>query len=404
LSFDTQHFLSAGFVIEAASMFVTSDFLPSYTAHFDFFTENTNETAKKKSMMLGNAVSGVKFTVSLQLLTRVFTFVLNTLVLRQVASSVFGLAAQLQLITNLTLFLSREAVRRALVRGGSRTLAWVALFPFGVVICPLIGWLWLNGASVDELQVPYFQLSVLVTLLATLVELLGEPAYARNLAAMRYRARFVIEGVAVLGMCATLFVSVTVFSLGLLSWALGQLVFAALSTIGNFVAAASNETTKEKAEAQNQTKSDVGFWLLVAFQWQASQQVLLQEGERLLLKVSSTSLSDQGLYAIVANLGSLLVRSIFLPLEDVAGTYFSRLLLTSDSNTKDSNENNHKLNTAKSRDEASAVLRVVLHLLTFVSLLLVAFGPPLSFVAIDFLYGARISNSDAPAILSAYCL
>ena len=60
--------------------------------------------------MLGDAVRGVKLMMLLQLLSRVVTFGLNTLVVRQVAPEVVGAAAQLQLITNLTLFFSREAV------------------------------------------------------------------------------------------------------------------------------------------------------------------------------------------------------------------------------------------------------------------------------------------------------
>jgi hypothetical protein len=335
--------------------------------------------------MLGNAVSGVKWLVLLQLLTRVFTFVLNALVLRQVSSEVFGVAAQLQVITNLTLFFSREAVRRAIVRGGSQRLAWLSLLPLGVMSCAVVGWVWLRNASAAELAVPHFETSVLLTLVATMVELTGEAAYARNLAAMRYRARFAIESAGVVAMCVALFVSVTFFSLGLLSWAIGQLAFAIVSATGNVVVSAASEKKKDEEPSKQ-----IGLGLLLAFQWQATQQVLLQEGERILLKLSASSLSNQGLYAVVANLGSLLVRTLFLPLEDVACTYFSRLLLSQQGE--------------KSRKELAAVLRIILHLLSLISLLIVTLGPPLSFFGLDLLYGSRISDSEAPAILRAYCV
>ncbi len=333
--------------------------------------------------MLGNAVSGVKLMVSLQLLSRVFTFVLNALVLRQVSSEVFGAAAQLQAVSNLVLFFSREGVRRACARGAPSSLARMCLL-FGVFSGALVGALWLKAASRAELAIEHFQAAVLLVLAAAMIELLGETAYTQNVAALRYRARFFIESAAVLAMCATLFVGVTFFSLGLMSWGLGQVAFALVNTVGNVVAAG------RKPPQTSQQQESVGIWLLVAFQWQATQQVILQEGERLLLKVTSSSLADQGLYAVVTNLGSLLVRSLFLPLEDVAGTYFSRLLLSK--------------NNREAEKEAASVLRIVLHLLSLISLLLVALGPPLSFFGLDLLYGSRISDSAAPSILKAYCL
>jgi oligosaccharide translocation protein RFT1 len=336
--------------------------------------------------MLGDAVRGVKLMMLLQLLSRVVTFGLNALVVRQVAPEVVGVAAQLQLITNLTLFFSREAVRRALARGqgvGGELLAWAPLFPLGVASCAAVGWAWLAGASGAERAVPGFAPAVLLTLLASLVELAGEPAFALNLRAMRYRARFVIESAAVLALCGTLFVSVTVLQLGLIGWGLGQLAFAIVSALGNSVAAggcgggAGRSRWPTGAEAR----------LLLAFQWQAVQQLLLQEGERLLMKLSSAPLAAQGMYAVVANLGSLLVRSIFFPLEDVAGTYFARVLSGG----------------ASRKGEAAAVLAALLHLLLTGALFVLSLGPPLAFFGLDLLYGARLSHSAAPAILRAYC-
>lgn len=64
-------------------------------------------------------VSGFQYLMGLQLATRISTFVLNTAVLRRVEPSVFGAATQLQTITNLTLFASREALRRTVMRSDS---------------------------------------------------------------------------------------------------------------------------------------------------------------------------------------------------------------------------------------------------------------------------------------------
>ncbi len=335
--------------------------------------------------MLGDAVRGVKLMVLLQLLTRVVTFGLNTLVLRGVDTAVVGAASQLQLITNLTLFFSREAVRRVLARGdggGGELLAWLPLVPLGLVSCAAAAWIWGGGGGADE-AVPQLGLAVRMTLLASLIELAGEPAFVANLRAMRYRARFVIESCAVFAMCATLFVSVRVLELGVLGWGLGQVAYAVVSSAGNVAAAG---TASVAACRKWPSGAYVRLW--AAFQWQSTQQVLLQEGERIVLRLSGLSLSDQGVYSIVANLGSLLVRSLFLPLEEVACTYFSRLLA----------KGNEK------RAEAAEVLAVVLHLLLLVSLCIVSLGPPLAYFALDLLYGVRVAATAGPDILRAYCV
>lgn len=141
--------------------------------------------------------------------------------------------------------------------------------------------------------------------------------------------------------------------------------------------------------------------LWAAFQWQAVQTLLLQEGEKILLKsrhrharrgvfslcdaaVTST-LVDQGLYAVVANLGSLVVRIVFLPLEDVAYAYFARLLAVPSS-------------SGRARD----VLRVLLRLLATMGAFVLALGPPLSFFVLDLLCVSRLVFSCALRALTAH--
>jgi O-antigen/teichoic acid export membrane protein len=100
------------------------------------------------------SLSGFKYLVSLQLATRVATFGLNTAVLRYVDPHVFGAASQLQMITNITLFISRESIRRTTARIDSKDkdlslLPWLAVFPLGVIATCIVGWLWIWGASLE---------------------------------------------------------------------------------------------------------------------------------------------------------------------------------------------------------------------------------------------------------------
>jgi oligosaccharide translocation protein RFT1 len=76
------------------------------------------------------SVTGFKYMVALQLATRLATFALNTAVVRHVEPAVFGLASQLLTITNITLFLSREALRRTVARSPNASAGDIALLPW----------------------------------------------------------------------------------------------------------------------------------------------------------------------------------------------------------------------------------------------------------------------------------
>ena len=340
------------------------------------------------SSLQGRAVSGAKYLISSQLLTRIFTFSLNTVVLRHVSPEVFGAAFQLQLITNLTLYFSRESVRRTFARSGEKdgnVLAWMAVFPIGMIASMIVGWFWLNGSSADELNVEHFTSSVLLTLFANLVELLGEPAYVHGAQELNFRQRFFVESGSVLCMCVVLFFSVVFFKLQLLGWALGQLAFSLFSSIAYYVAFVSQNDWK-KVLPSRLYPSSAKLKLWAGFQWQAVQQLFLQEGEKVLMKMTA-NLVNQGLYSVVANLGSLLVRSVFLPLDEVFYAYFARLLQQKDA-----------------QKEAKNVLQVLIRLFMTVGAFIVALGPPMSFFVLDLIYGSRMSESSAPDILKVYCL
>ncbi len=85
----------------------------------------------------------------------------------------------------------------------------------------------------------------------------------------------------------------------------------------------------------------------------------------------TSTLVDQGLYAVVVNLGSLVVRIVFWPLEDVAYAYFGRLLA--------------QPGDVAAKSKARGVLCALLRLLSTTAAFVLAFGPPLSFLAIDLL-------------------
>lgn len=172
---------------------------------------STNSQASLASASLASASS----LVLLQLVSRVFTFVLNQLLVRLVSPQVFGTAAiQFELLLSTILFLSREGTRNALLRSGTgpqnlnTARANIALLPvlFGVPITILSTATYLKTSSEITTSQPHFTLSVLIYAVAAFCELLSEPLYIRAQNELRLNVRVRTEGLAVFAKTAVAFV------------------------------------------------------------------------------------------------------------------------------------------------------------------------------------------------------
>ena len=86
--------------------------------------KDTHRTPRmSKQNLLASIGKGASYLVGLQLFTRLLTFALNQALLRFLSPSVLGLASiQLELLSSTVLFLSREAIRCALLRTNLLTI------------------------------------------------------------------------------------------------------------------------------------------------------------------------------------------------------------------------------------------------------------------------------------------
>jgi len=128
--------------------------------------------------------------------------------------------------------------------------------------------------------------------------------------------------------------------------------------------------------------------LTAAFSTFSSQAVLasiLIEGEKVVLIAIGISTKVRGSYSLVSNLGSLVVRIIFLPLEETAYVEFC------------------KFRGIESRKDLSKSFAVSLKLVALLGCLCASFGPPSAWRALDILYGPKWSRTDAPQVLALYC-
>lgn len=170
------------------------------------------------------------------------------------------------------------------------------------------------------------------------------------------------------------------------------------------------------------------------FTFQSIEKLILTEGEKLILVLLSAKLTDQGVYSLVTNIGSMVARFIFQPMEETAFTEFSLLLggspNTSPAHTPKHSNVKNRANTAggssgtvsESDDDAvlqavgrksahsekyhesATILSLMLKLVITISILLLAIGPNYSYLFFHILYGSKWSHTDAPTALSYYFL
>ncbi len=126
-----------------------------------------------------------------------------------------------------------------------------------------------------------------------------------------------------------------------------------------------------------------------SFTLQAIEKHFLGEAEKFIMAIFQPNY-DQGVYGLVNNLGSLVVRTVFQPFEQAVFTAFSM----SDS------DKGGKRGMQRKADLLTMILKMVLVMGTYA----VVFGPFYSFSVLWIAYGKRWAVSEAPHILAIYCV
>lgn len=211
-------------------------------------------SASSNSSLVSTSLASASSLVLLQLFSRVFTFILNQLLVRLVSPQVFGTAAiQFELLLSTILFLSREGIRNALLRAsrisnadkdGTKSndtetlVSNIALLPvlLGVPITILSAFTYIGASSESTRSQPHFTLSVFIYALAAFCELLSEPLYIRAQNELRFDVRVRAEGVAVFAKTAVAFFVLVAFPLewALVAFAAGQAAYGLSMFVGFF--------------------------------------------------------------------------------------------------------------------------------------------------------------------------
>jgi oligosaccharide translocation protein RFT1 len=162
-------------------------------------TKQSTHPNGSNSRLVQASLSSVSSLMALQLVSRLFTFVLNQTMVRMVSPEAFGTAAiQFELMLSTILFLSREGVRNALLRAWpgmptvqiahsttqdprSSAVTNVAMLPviLGLPLAVATSFLYANIASHDTRSQPHFNLAISLYAIAAVMELLSEPMHNR---------------------------------------------------------------------------------------------------------------------------------------------------------------------------------------------------------------------------------
>ena len=404
--------------------------------------EKTTLERSNAETLPSKSVKGASFLILLQIGCRALAFIVNQILLRFLSPQTLGLSAQLELFSISTLYFSRESLRNALQHkpndaeqkktkkeigeegkkssdkvaiscGTTRRMQEIvnlshAAIAIGVPLTVAYTWLYLQKADKAVLESHHMRSSLYIYALATVIELLNEPAFNVARQEMMYTTRASAEFLAffmraLISCSISIYVGMSGLNLGVLPFAAGQLGYALtlnilyLSNVYPIYAQnAVSLLAKSIASSKDYFISRFSRPLIMRTATLYSQNIfnqLLTYGDGYLI-ATFASLPSQGAYALASNYGGLLARIILQPIEESSRSLFGRLPASQTaSKTKDS----------PILYQAKAHLTTLIRLYLLLCLFATCLGPPLAPILLRLVAGSRWTYTEAPSVLAIYC-
>lgn len=397
---------------------------------------------------LRSSLQTASFNIIFQVVFRCVTFGLNAFVLRHVTQSVVGVMnVRLLLLESTILFLSREAFRRACLSKTTEhnwaqviNLLWMML-PLCQFFSFVFGYIWLHiltPPSTDITQ--HYTLGVWAVCLSCVIEMFCEPVYIVAQAFLFVRFKVVLDTIHIFVRTAT-FTPFIIYRphQAVVAFSVAQILAACVYTLGHYAYFHYYITNLMKKRAAQKTHSngkppvtlkfvrrdsiteledEFPFESLMDFlpaviedqssinhdlarlTWsffkQGIMKQVLTEGERYIMTLFSVlTFSEQGVYDIVNNLGSLAARFLFRPIEESAYFYFSQMVAR-DTAIQEQNQ--------KHMAESANVLYQLLRCITCIGLVIVVFGQSYSHLLLYLYGGESLIMGPGPTLMRTHCL
>eukprot|EP00731_Ephydatia_muelleri_P003795 Em0001g3795a len=351
------------------------------------------------------AAKAASYNMLLQVLLRVATFVMNGFVLRFIHADLLGVVnMRLTLLYSTVLFLSREALRKAcLSRTTGQTkwrhvnnLMWCSPV-LGLVTSCLVSALWLSP-FLKQPNVPY--------------DVIAEPLWVLSQTHNYVKLKVMAEGVPQMIKCLVVVMGVYLApQWGVVLFSIAQLLYSFLYLVifyGYFHVHLNTPEGKSLpisaiTDIIPHTDEDTKTWCSVyllhltwSFFKNSFLKQLLTDGERYVMTIFGVlSFAQQGVYDVINNLGSLVPRFIFLPIEESFYVFFASSLYRGEP-------------PEKQREGVlpgvAHTLAMILKFVIVVAMVILSFGYAYSYLALNIYGGKLLSGGEGPTLLRWYCV
>ncbi|KAL0114130.1 hypothetical protein PUN28_011441 [Cardiocondyla obscurior] len=387
--------------------------------------------------ILKSSLENASFSIIFQIFCRCVTFVLNAFVIRHVGQAVLGVInVRLLLLESMILFLSREPFMKACLTNTAEhnwaqvvNLLWLTV-PICIVMSFVFGYIWLFLLFSTEALPPYYTFAVWSVGLSCIIELSSLVVQLAASAFLFVRLKIILDTIMIVIRTMT-FVPLILYhpENALLAFGIAQLVAAVFYTTSHYAYFHRHIKKLNKCSQKRRMslKDNSDEYVIREFPFHAIKDFLpgqlenhdsyldrklslltwsffrqgilkqiLTEGERLIMTIMPVlTFTEQGIYEIVNNMGSLAARFIFRPIEDSGYFYFTQMIKR---DKKISDQNPVMV------QESVNVLTHLCSVVTCIGLVVLVFGQSYSSTLLWLYGGSKLILPLPVLLLRTHCL
>ncbi|ESN90792.1 hypothetical protein HELRODRAFT_90783, partial [Helobdella robusta] len=366
----------------------------------------------------------------LQLIFRAVTFTMNVVIIRFLSRDILGVVnVRLMLLYNTVFILTSEPFTRACLKNiDSPTnedlkrwssvinLLW-GCFPVGLLWAVFCSVIWLTCLDwPDNSITSSYSSAVILYALSAVIELLSEPIKIVTQILLLVKIKPIVEGLSLAVETSVLVISVLYWpQVGLFAFCMSKLSYSCSVTISYYTyilykiykntkcRCITNNNLYAKNIENDHKLTNINNNSTTKLLWSFSRHVILKqvftEGEKYIMTLFGVlSFADQGVYSVVNNLGSLVVRILFLPMEESFYLFMSQTVKRGHVSFADINDSGTSINLVATTYEN------VLRVRTLLGLTIATFGFSCSYLALQIFFGEKLSAPPGLTLLRWNCV